>query len=144
MEAYDGPFKGAKLMLFAGEDLVVIRRDDIPTIPWPGHLDFPGGEREGEETPEACVLRETFEELGLEISPDMLRLVLVKQRSKGADFHFAAHCGPEIVDTIVFGEEGQGWLTMRPEAYVAADDGIPQFQEILAAYLADKKKPGAS
>ena len=65
-------FAGAKLMLFLGEELLVIRRDEKPEIPWPGYLDFPGGGREGEETPEQCALRETFEEVGLDVTEDQI------------------------------------------------------------------------
>ena len=61
------PFAGAKLALFIGARLAVIRRDDTPRIPWPDYLDLPGGGREGCETPLACALRETREELGLEV-----------------------------------------------------------------------------
>ena len=42
-------FSGAKLALFLGADLLVIRRDMRPDIPFPGHWDLPGGGREGEE-----------------------------------------------------------------------------------------------
>ena len=45
----DTGFVGAKLALFLGEELLVIRRDDRPDIPWPDFLDFPGGGREGDE-----------------------------------------------------------------------------------------------
>jgi len=65
-------FSGAKLALFLGVDLLVILRDDRPDIPYPGHWDFPGGGREGQETPEACALRETREEVGLVLRPSEL------------------------------------------------------------------------
>ena len=51
-------FHGAKLVLTCGDGLLLLLRDDIPTIQWPGHWDLPGGGREGDETPEACALRE--------------------------------------------------------------------------------------
>ena len=48
-------FIGAKLALFLGDHLVIILRDNIPNIPWPGRLDLPGGAREGNESPKpAC------------------------------------------------------------------------------------------
>ena len=52
------PFLGAKLAILVGDRIITILRDDIPTIPWPGHWDLPGGAREGAETPEETVLRE--------------------------------------------------------------------------------------
>lgn len=38
-------FGGAKLILFIGKQIVVLRRDQKPDIPWPGRLDLPGGGR---------------------------------------------------------------------------------------------------
>lgn len=37
-----------------------------------GHLNFPGGKQEGEETMEECVVRETKEETGLDIKNPVL------------------------------------------------------------------------
>ena len=45
-------WKGAKLVLTCEGSLLVLRRDDIPTINWPGCWDLPGGAREGDETPD--------------------------------------------------------------------------------------------
>ena len=39
----------------------------------PGEVCFPGGRMEGEESPEACALRETWEELG--IPPEQIRIL---------------------------------------------------------------------
>jgi 8-oxo-dGTP diphosphatase len=65
-------FSGAKLALFLGQKIVVILRDDKPDIPYPGHWDLPGGGREQEESPEVCALRETEEEIGLQLAPSDL------------------------------------------------------------------------
>lgn len=67
-----GQFDGAKLALFIGDALLIYLRDDLPHIPYPGHWDFPGGGREGSETPAACALRETCEEFGLRIPANSL------------------------------------------------------------------------
>lgn len=129
------PFDGAKLLLFAGRQLVVLRRDDKPSIPWPGFLDFPGGARDGIESPESCVLRETHEELGLILSEDALRLVHVRDDAGKVSWFFAAHLDDTILDEVVFGDEGQGWEAMPPQAFIAARDTIPHFRDILRAYL---------
>ena len=105
------PFGGAKLILFIGPRIVVITRDDIPTIPWPGYLDFPGGARDGEESAEDCVLRETFEELGLRLHSDDL----VWRHLRRKNVYFAAHLPDGTDRDITFGNEGQGWKLMEPE-----------------------------
>ncbi|MGR3821247.1 MAG: NUDIX hydrolase [Salipiger marinus] len=125
-------FSGAKLILFLGADLLVLRRDHTPGIPWPGFLDFPGGGREGAETPEACALRETCEEVGL-VVPDA---ALVWRHQHGDNWFFAAHLPGATVSKVRFGGEGEGWLLMRPEEFAARDDAIPHFRDILRLYLA--------
>ena len=125
-------FGGAKLILFVGPRIVVIERDDIPDIPWPGHLDLPGGGRDGSETPEACVLRETREEIGLSLSSSDL----VWQSRYRRGVFFAAHLPAQAQDKIVFGTEGVGWSLMPPSDYIAHSKAIPHFARMVTRYLA--------
>ncbi len=127
-------YAGAKLILFLGSDLLVIRRDDTPGIPWPNCLDFPGGGREGTETPEECALRETFEETGLTLPPD----ALAWRQQHGASWFFAAHLPAEAAGDVVFGGEGRGWELMDPGTYLGRDDAIPHFRQMLGAYLTSR------
>lgn len=134
-------FSGAKVMLFAGPHLVALRRDHTPGIPWPGYLDFPGGARDGDETPEGCALRETEEELGLRLRESDLALAHVRDKAGHVSWFFAARLDAARLGEVRFGGEGEGWLTMAPDAFVSAEDAIPHFREILAAYL--DKRSGA-
>ncbi|NIZ15446.1 NUDIX hydrolase [Phaeobacter sp. HF9A] len=129
------PFKGAKLALFLGPHLLVILRDDIAGIPFPGHWDFPGGGREGDETPEACVLRETYEEVGLALAEADLSYARRYATPDGASWFFAAHLGAHHAADIRFGDEGQGWELMTPGQYSAHPLGIPNFKTRLQDYL---------
>lgn len=128
-------FHGAKLALFVGARLVVIERDDVPQIVWPGYIDLPGGGREGDESPESCVLRETREELGLVLREADLtwrRCYDVPNRA----WFFAAH-GPDAwADQIVFGDEGRAWHLMTPDAFMASERAIPHFRHRVREYLA--------
>lgn len=124
-------FKGAKLILFVGDRLVILRRDDKPDIPWPNHLDLPGGECEPGETAEQTVLRETHEEIGLTLVEEQL----VWRCQSDRDMIFAAHLPGETADQIVFGSEGQGWCLMLPEDYARHPENIPRFGEMVRRYL---------
>ena len=123
-------FHGAKLILFVGEQIVVLRRDHTPGIPWPGFLDLPGGGREGAETAEACILREVREEIGVSLCEDEL----VWRDSHQGGVIFAAHVEPEAEARIVFGGEGDGWRLMRPEAFACHAEAIPHFAMMVRRY----------
>ncbi len=131
-------FSGAKLALFLGDDLLVILRDDRPDIPYPGHWDLPGGGREGQETPEACALRETHEEVGLSLSPEDLIWSNSYQRPRGQVWFFVAQLPDSAVASIIFGSEGQGWRLMVPQDYCAHPLSVPHMGEQLSIYLAQR------
>lgn len=141
-------FSGAKLALFLGDDLLVIQRDQRPDIPWPGHWDLPGGGREGDETPQACALRETREEVGLIVPATDLVWANSYRRPHGIVWFFAAHLPEQVQCDIVFGSEGQGWRMMTPDTYCAHPLAVPHFAAQLRLYMAqpefhvaDRKTP---
>ena len=132
-------FIGAKVMLFAGNRLLVLRRDHTPGIPWPGLLDFPGGGREGAEDAATCALRETFEELCLRLDPAGMCFVC-NRPTRGSHGVFFAYHGPlALLDQARFGGEGDGWGDMDPLDYVNSPEAIPPFAAILGRYLAGMK-----
>ncbi|MEQ1501139.1 MAG: CoA pyrophosphatase [Myxococcota bacterium] len=50
-------------------DLVLIRRAEHPSDPWSGHVSFPGGRVEASDPdPLAAAIRETAEEIGLDLT----------------------------------------------------------------------------
>lgn len=129
-------FSGAKLALFLGPDLLVIQRDDKPDIPYPGHWDFPGGGREGDETPQTCALRETEEEVGLVLTGGDIVWSNSYLRPRGRVWFFTAHLPAQVQDDIRFGSEGQGWRLMAPEVYCNHPLSVPHFAEQLRHYMA--------
>ncbi len=128
-------FSGAKLLLFFGDALAVLLRDDNPKIPYPGLWDFPGGGRESEETPEDCVLRETEEEIGVRLT----RCDLVWSRSfvgpTQVAWLFAAHVPSQLSACLKLGDEGQKLELMTPQHYLEHPQNIPHLADRLRLYL---------
>ncbi|MFD3191715.1 NUDIX hydrolase [Sedimentitalea sp. HM32M-2] len=138
-------FSGAKLAVFLGSDLLVIRRDDRPDIPWPDYWDLPGGGREGSETPAQCALRETREEVGLVLQQSDLVWSNNYRRPHGIVWFFAAHLPERALGSIRFGNEGQGWQLMAPGEFCEHPMAVPHFTTQVRLYLAHPDcKPGLS
>lgn len=139
IEPYDGtPFGGAKLALYLGEELAVILRDATPGLIFADHWDLPGGGREGDETPQACALRECHEELGLVVPP--AALCWGRRFSEGAQtkWFFVAQLSDEFRDQIVFGDEGQEWRMMAEDMFLTHPAAVPAFQKRLAIWVAQR------
>lgn len=136
-------FVGAKLILFLGDALAVLRRDDLPSLPYANCLDLPGGLREPGETPEACVLRELQEELGLSLLSSALKdpwFYAAPARS----WFFVAHLPAQRANDIVFGNEGQGWSLMNPWDYVTSEEAVPHFRARVRARLTARPGPSVA
>ncbi|ANP36867.1 MULTISPECIES: NUDIX hydrolase [Rhodobacterales] len=132
-------FSGAKLALFLGQKIVVILRDDKPDIPYPGHWDLPGGGREQEESPEVCALRETEEEIGLQLAPSDLVWSRRYSRPRGYVWFFVSHQPAGLVSDIRLGSEGQRWALMDPREYCEHPLAVPHFAEQLSGYLSEAR-----
>jgi len=130
-------YSGAKLALFLGRDLLVILRDDKADIPYPGHWDLPGGGREGNETPADCALRETYEEVGLQLQETDLIWTRQYSRPRGLVWFFVARQPVSLIKQIRFGSEGQCWRLMSPRDYCAHPLAVPHFAKRLQEYLGD-------
>lgn len=139
VERTDQWFGGAKLALFLGKQLLVLERDTRADIQWPGHLDLPGGGREGDEGPIECVLRETLEETGLRLTETDL-IYARSYNTPVRSWFFAAHLPASAVTHVVFGNEGRGWLLMTPQDYMCHDMAVPHLRERLAIYLKTPKR----
>jgi 8-oxo-dGTP diphosphatase len=131
-------FAGAKLVLLIGDRLLTLLRDARSDIVFPGHWDMPGGAREGAESPEACILRETFEEFGLRLTPDLLqwRALFDSPTTPGLKaWWFAARLPVAAQAGIIFGDEGQRWALMPPAVWLAEPRAIPHFRSRVRAGL---------
>ena len=66
----------------AGAEVLFIQRSERDGDPWSGHMAFPGGHREPhDKNLMAASMRETFEEIGLELAEDQLIGELDQQRA---------------------------------------------------------------
>ncbi len=141
------PFAGAKLAILLTGRVLVIQRDARDDIPYPGFWDLPGGGREGDETPLACALRETREELGLQIAPERLAWGRCYCEGGARTWFFVTRTADSVVRHLQFGDEGQRWSAMPVSAFLKHPKAVPHFRSRLAEYLArasDKEKPPAS
>lgn len=130
-------WRGAKLVLTCGDRLLVLRRDDIPTINWPGMWDLPGGAREPGEGPRACGLRELAEETGLVLDPARLtggaRPLPHKPGRWG--FYFHAEITADEARAARLGDEGAELRLMPVAEFVAHPQAVPHFRGIVAEML---------
>jgi len=131
-------FQGCKIALFCGDKLLVILRDDKENIPWPNMWELPGGGREGNESPFECAAREGYEELGIHLTEDCLLWAKVYPSMLFAEKQSVFLVGKltqEQFDSIIFGNEGQGYQLMNVEEFLGSDKVVPQLQERLKDYL---------
>lgn len=126
-----GGFVGVKAALFCGDAILTCLRDTHPGLPWPGMWDLPGGGRDGEESPETCLLREVREEFGLTLTPSCLtwQIVLPSMTDPSRPSHFfAGTITRDEVAAIRFGDEGQGWALMPTTDFLNHSHAVPEMQ----------------
>ena len=138
MELEISDFTGCKIALLCGDSVLTILRDDKPSIPWPNMWELPGGGREGDETPFECVAREVFEELGIHLTEDnLLRSKVYPSMlfERKQSVFMVSQLSQEQFDSIVFGDEGQGYKLMNIEEFLTSSQVVPQLQGRLRDYL---------
>ena len=135
-------FTGCKIALFCGDKLLTILRDDKDNIPWPNMWELPGGGREGDESPFECVAREVFEELGIHLTEDNLlgsKVYPSMLFERKQSVFMVSQLSQEQFDSIVFGDEGQGYKLMNIEEFLTSSQVVPQLQGRLRDYLEEVK-----
>lgn len=124
-------FVGCKAAFFCGPDVLTYQRDDRPDLRWAGLWDLPGGGREGDETPEECLLRELEEEFGLRLAPERLlwrRVFPSIMDAARLSVFFGGVLSDAEVARVRFGDEGQGWQMMPVAAFLAHEWAVPEMQ----------------
>ena len=93
----------------AETEMLFIKRAEKPGDPWSGHMAFPGGHREaGDVDLRAAAVRETHEEIGLDISSATMLGELPQQRPMSVRSNM-------LVAPFVFEIEGHPTLTLNHE-----------------------------
>ncbi len=122
------PFQGAKLALLTGRHVLTLLRDDRPGLAHAGFWDLPGGGREGGEDPLDCALRETREELGLELPRTAVSWGRRFESEGLGSWFFGAVIQEDLLRHIRFGDEGQGWAVMTHALFLSHPKVIAHYQ----------------
>ena len=131
-------FTGCKIALICDGQILTILRDDKEDIPWPNMWELPGGSREGNETPFECVAREVYEELSIQLSKaDVIwsRLYLSMLDGNKKSVFLVGRLTQEQFESIIFGDEGQGYKLVSFEEFLTSDRVVPQLQERVRDYM---------
>jgi 8-oxo-dGTP diphosphatase len=132
-------FNGTKVALLCGDTVVMSLRDNKPGLRFANMWDFPGGGREGQETPIECATREIQEELGILLQPEAF--IWEKEYPAMHDpaqkaFFLVATVTEKDIHSIQFGTEGQRWELFLQTTFFEHPDVIPALKERLRDYLA--------
>ena len=131
-------FTGCKIALICEGQILTILRDDKEGIPWPNMWELPGGGREGDETPFECVAREVYEELNIQLSKDDViwsRVYPSMLDENKKSVFLVGKLTQEQFESIIFGDEGQGYKLVSFEEFLTSDRVIPQLQERVRDYV---------
>lgn len=116
--------------------LVLYRGNTHPLFP--GHTDFPGGEVEPEEIPEAAVAREIQEETGLSVNPNKLKKLFTKQYQQATHVLFEAKLTePDAKVALSWEHKNYRWITPEElKSLPKFSDADPYYTDVVD-YLAN-------
>jgi len=130
-------FYGSKGIVYIGEKIIVIKRDNKTDI-YPLMFDLVGGGREEGESPFETFAREVQEEIGLQV--DINDICYFKKHPRPSDLDQVSYfmvAKPKNLteEDIVFGNEGLYFKLMTLEEFVYLPDAIPSQQMKAKEYL---------
>ena len=117
--------------------LVLYRGNTHPRFP--GHIDFPGGEGESEETPEAAVAREIQEETGLSVDSEKLKKLFAKQYGQTTHMLFEAEFAKlDAKVALSWERESYRWITPEELKRLPRFPGADPYYMDVVDYVADE------
>lgn len=133
----DLSFQGVKVALINNGKVLTVLRDNIPNIPYPNMWDLAGGGRENEESPYETMRREVLEELNIDIPES--NVVWVKHYESVAkpgkkSVFMVANISDHQIESIKFGEEGQGYKMVSFQEFLDNKDVIEQLKHRFLDY----------
>jgi 8-oxo-dGTP diphosphatase len=97
----------------SSHQVLLVLRDDLPTIPYPDMWDLPGGHIEEHETAEECIVREMLEEI--EINVEGCRLFRTYDFSDRTEYVFVRPADFELEQITLHEGQRLQWFS-REEA----------------------------
>ena len=117
--------------------LVLYRGNTHPLFP--GHTDFPGGEVEPEEIPEAAVAREIQEETGLSVNPNKLKKLFTKQYQQATHVLFEAKLTePDAKVALSWEHKNYRWITPEELKSLPKFSGADSYYTDAVDYLSNQ------
>ena len=117
--------------------LVLYRGNTHPLFP--GHTDFPGGEVEPEEIPEAAVAREIQEETGLSVNPNKLKKLFTKQYRQTTHMLFEAKLTePDAKVALSWEHKSYRWITPEELKRLPRLSGADPYYTDVVDYLSSQ------
>ena len=117
--------------------LVLYRSNTHPLFP--GHIDFPGGEVEPEEIPEAAVAREIQEETGLSVNPNKLKKLFTKQYQQTTHILFEAKLAkPDAKIALSWEHKDYRWITPEELKRLPKFPGADPYYTDIVDYLSSQ------
>ena len=138
------PFTGAKAVLICDDQIIAIQRDEKPGLRFAGMWDLPGGGREENETPIETVQREVYEELGMRLHNEDFTYQKEYPAMVETDaiaYFLAVTITNEQIESIIFGDEGQGWKLTTIEDFINDDNIVPFLRGRLEDFLINTQLP---
>ena len=133
----DLSFQGVRVALINNGKVLTVLRDNIPNIPYPNMWDLAGGGRENEESPYETMRREVLEELNIDIPESSVVWVKhyesVTKPGKKSVF-MVANISDHQIESIKFGEEGQGYKMVTFQEFLDNKDVIEQLKHRFLDY----------